>query len=373
MIYLDYSATTQTDVRVLNSFVEASEKYYANPNSRYTIGVESKEAIQQASLQIQQILNVPNMEIIYTSGASEANNLAIKGIAFEHASKGKHLIVGPFEHSSVVSCFSYLESIGYDVDIAPTNQEGMIDLEGLTKIIRQDTILISIGGVNSETGLRQNIEEIGEILDKYPQVVFHSDLTQVIGKVPMDLTNVDMISFTAHKIYGIKGIGALLKKPHITLTPQIHGGKSTTKYRGGTPSTALILSLAKAIEVAYENFENRYLHVLHLQEYMIEELSRMKGISLNRSQPSIPHIINLSVDGYDSHQVQDFFTSKEIYISTQTACSSNKSFSEVIYRLTKDEERAKSSIRVSISYHTTLQELTTFIHELEEVMHYEFR
>ena len=204
----------------------------------HTLGLEAKHLIDASTKQIADILGVKSSEIIYTSGASEANNLAIKGIE-NYQSRGNHIITTDLEHSSIYGPLNYMIEKGYEVDFVPL-KNGIVDIDALKKMISDKTILVSISAVNSETGLRNPIEEIGLLLKDYPKVIFHSDITQAVGKIKLNLENVDMASFTAHKFFGIKGIGALIKKDSIKLTPLIHGGKSTTIYRSGTPNTQLI-------------------------------------------------------------------------------------------------------------------------------------
>ena len=187
--------------------------------------------------------------MIYTSGASESNNLAIKGICLKYQNRGKHIITTFLEHSSVIGPLNYLIKMGFDVDFVKIKDDGCVDLEHLKSLLRNDTILVSISMVDSEIGLRQSIQEIAKILEEYPKCYFHVDCTQAYGKIPVDLTGVDLASMSAHKIYGLKGIGLLIKRENISIEPLIHGGKSTTVYRSGTPALPLIVSLMKALKL----------------------------------------------------------------------------------------------------------------------------
>ena len=252
MIYLDYSATTPVDKSVLESFNKATLDYPGNPNSIHALGVKSNELVNAATKQISKILGVLPSEIIYTSGSSESNNTAIKGICEKYQNRGKHIITTKYEHSSIYGPISYLQRHGFEVDFVETDSYGRVDIESLKSLLRDDTILVSITSVNSEIGIINPIEEIGKLLKDYPKVFFHVDMTQSIGKYKIDLENVDLASASAHKIFGIKGIGLLIKKEKILLEPLIHGGKSTTVYRSGTPAVALIVSLAKALRLINE-------------------------------------------------------------------------------------------------------------------------
>ncbi len=368
MIYLDYSATTPVNPEVLDAFHKFNLEHYGNPNSSHELGVFAKSKVEETSLKIKNILHVQNYEVIYTSGATEANNLAIKGFAFSNQYRGKHIISCPYEHSSVTSCLNYLAKLDYDIDILSLDETGKVNLDELEELIRDDTILVSISLVNSELGIIQDIERIKAILKKHPQVKFHSDLTQAIGKVPVDLAGIDLISFTAHKIYGIKGIGALLRKSDINLTPVIHGGKSISIFRGGTPSTPLIHSLGVALESAYKEFDNKRSHIKKLHEYLITNLETIPIVHLNYKD-GIDQIINVSFKGIPAINLQKALSQRGIYISTQTACNSEASYSKTVSQITGSEEFAETSVRISLSHLTTQEDLTEFLHAVKDIIH----
>jgi len=363
MIYLDYSATTKTSDEVLDTFVKVSKDFPGNPNSLHSLGVKSRELIDASTNQIAEILGVKPNEIIYTSGASESNNAAIKGICLKYQNRGKHIITTNFEHSSIYGPISYLQELGFEVDFVKTDSNGIVDLDDLKRLLRDDTILVSITAINSEIGIIEPIEEIGKVLKDYPKCFFHSDLTQIIGKKKIDLENVDLASFSAHKFFGIKGIGGLIKKEKISILPLIHGGKSTTAYRSGTPALPLIASLAKALRLSYIDLDNRYKYVKELNNYIKEKLSNYSNIYINSNDMCIPHILNLSIAGIKPETMLHALEEKDIYISTQTACSSGGDYSKAVYSLTNDINRASSSIRISLSYKTTKEEVDIFIKE----------
>ena len=362
MIYLDYSATTPVEESVLNSYIETTKKIIGNPNSLHKLGVDAKRLIDRATSQIATILGVKPNEIIYTSGASEANNTAIKGICLKYQNRGKHIITTPLEHSSIIEPLNYLKELGFEVEYVNLTPSGKVDLEDLEKKLREDTILVTIASISSELGIIQPVNEIGKIVKKHPKAFFHSDITQSMGKEKIDLTNVDLASFSAQKFYGMKGIGALIKKENIVIEPLIHGGKSTTKDRGGTPATPLIVSTAKALRLAYENIEEKENKVRKLNDYLREELTK-ENITINSPIDAIPNILNISIENIKPETMLHALEEKEIYISTKTACATSNA-SLAVLSLTKDTTKASHSLRISISYKTTKEELDIFIKEL---------
>lgn len=365
MIYLDYSATTPVNEEVLNSYIETTKKMVGNPNSLHKLGIEAKSLIDAATRQIANILKVKPNEIIYTSGASESNNTAIKGICLKYQNRGKHIITTHLEHSSIIEPLNYLKRQGFEVEYVNITENGMVDIEDLKKKIRDDTILVTIASINSEVGIVQPIKDIAALLKKYPKVYFHSDITQSLGKEKVDLTDIDLASFSAQKFYGMKGIGGLVKKENVVIETLIHGGKSTTKDRSGTPATALIVSMAKALRLAYENLEEKQKYVKELNIFLRNELEKNE-ITINSPEVAIPNILNISLENIKPETVLHALEEKEIYISTKTACATNDS-SDAVYAITKDEEKAKHSLRISLSYLTTKKELEIFITELVRI------
>lgn len=362
MIYLDYSATTPTDEKVLESFNKASISFFSNPNSLHKLGTKANELINASTKQIADILKVKPSEIIYTSGSSESNNTVIKGVAIKYKNRGKHIITTEFEHSSIYGPISYLQKYyDFEVDFVETDEYGRVKIESLEKLIRDDTILVTIASVNSEIGIRQPVEEIAKIVKKHPKCFFHVDATQSIGKEIIDFKDVDFVSFSAHKFFGIKGIGCLIKKENIQIEPLIHGGKSTTSYRSGTPQLPLIVSTAKALRLATDNIEEKIKKVKEYNDFLKENLKKYENVKINSNQYCIPQILNISVNGCKPETMQHALEEYDVYISTQTACSKSGEISRAVYALTKDMERAKSSIRISLSYVTTKKELEEFL------------
>ena len=367
MIYLDYSATTPVNDEVLDTFCKVSRNFVGNPNSLHKLGVEAKELIDASTRQIEDILKLHDKEVIYTSGASEANNTAIMGVVKKYPNRGHHIITTRLEHSSIIAPISALQNEGYEVSFVDLDENGLVTIENLKKLIRNDTVLVSIGCVNSELGIIQDIDKLGKFLKKYPKLIFHSDITQAVGKIKLNLDNVDLASFSAQKFYGLKGVGCLIKNKNIKIEPLIYGGKSTTVYRSGTPAVALIASLAKALRLVYEDFDNRYNYVKGLNSYLREELSKIDGVHINSSLESSPYILNISIKNIKSEVMLHALESEDIYISTQTACSKGES-SIGVFEITKNEDYALHSLRISLSYLTTKEELDVFLKVFKEQM-----
>lgn len=359
MIYLDYSATTPVDEEVINTYARVCREFIGNPNSLHKLGVDAKKLIDASTKQIADILGVKPSEIIYTSGASEANNTAIKGIALKYQNRGKHIITTELEHSSVIAPISYLTSLGFEVDFVKLDENGLVDLEDLENLLRDDTILVSIAAVNSEVGVAQPIDKIAEIVKKYPKCYFHSDVTQSIGKQRIDLSNVDLASLSGQKFFGMKGVGILIKKESIIIEPLIHGGKSTTVFRSGTPATPLIASISKAMRLAYDDFDSKLLKVKEIHDYLIDKIKDL-DIYINSNDYCLPNMVNVSLKNIKPETMQHALEEYDIYISTQTACSSSE-YSKAVYAVTRDKEKSRHSIRISLSYKTTKEEIDKFV------------
>lgn len=359
MIYFDYSATTPVDKRVIDTYSKVCSDYIGNPNSLHKLGLKSKELIDASVRQIASILKVLPEEVIFTSGASEANNLAIKGICSKYKNRGRHIITTKLEHSSVSQAISYLEENGFSVDYVNLLDDGTVDLVDLDNKITDDTILVSIVAVNSEVGVIQPLDKISEVIRKYPKVYFHSDVTQAIGKLKINLNCVDLASFSAQKFFGMKGIGCLIKRKKIIIEPLIHGGKSTTIFRSGTPATPLIVSLARALRLSYEDFDIKYNKVRELHDYLITKLEKF-DLFINSGDNCVPHIINISLKNIKSEVMLHALEEDDIYVSTQTACSSG-GYSLALLAIFSDKDRASSSLRISLSYLTTKEELDKFL------------
>ena len=366
MIYLDYSATTPVDKRVLETFNKVCLDYPGNSNSLHSLGVKSKELEEYVTDKIAKILKIRPTEIIYTSSSSESNNTAIKGICLKYKNRGKHIITTSLEHSSVIAPLNYLTKQGFEVDFVNLKDAGTDDLEHLKRLMRDDTVLVSISYVDSELGIVQPINEISKIVKANPKTFFHVDCTQAIGKINVDLSNIDLASISAHKIYGLKGVALLIKKENIVIEPLIHGGKSTTIYRAGTPALPLYASMMKALELIVPTVEENIKYITKLNKKIIDRLSNYENVYINSTDKSIVNTINLSIKGIKPETFIHALEKYEIYVSTKSACSSADSMSNSVYAVTKDKERANNTIRISLSYLTTEEEIDKFLKVFDE-------
>ena len=367
MLYLDYAASTKVNREVLNVFNEVTEKYFANPNSVHKLGQDAKTVIDEAIAKTATILNCESDEIIYTSGASETNNLVIKGICERYKSKGKHILIGPYEHNSIVSSVTAMQNKGFDIEVLSLTKDGLIDLNDLKNKLREDTILVSIASIDSELGIRQSIEEIGAIL-KDKNCFFHTDASQSFGKESIDYSLCDLVTITPHKFYGLSGIGILIKRKNISLIPQIDGGKSTTVYRSGTPTTALIAASAKALELINDNFDSYYSYVTNLNKKIKNELSKYSNLIFNSNKYSTPYIINISIKGIKANDLVKKLEENKVYVSAKTSCCPVEGASKLVYALTKDKTRALSSIRISLSHLLTIEDIDNFLKIFDKVL-----
>ncbi|WP_073587920.1 cysteine desulfurase family protein [Anaerocolumna xylanovorans] len=361
MIYLDYAAHTPVCDEVLKSFEEAARDFTGNPNSPHTPGVMAKKRLEEATENIAKILSAKKEEIIYTSGASESNNLAIKGIAKSYQRYGKHIITSFLEHASVTGPVAALKNEGYEVDFVNINKDGSVDLEHLKELLRDDTILVSIACVDSEIGAIQPIDKIYELVKTKPHCFFHVDATQAVGKIPVSFQNMDLMTLSGHKIYGITGIGVLLKKEQIMLEPLIHGGLSTTSFRSGTPALALCVSLESALAYTTGHLEEFYDKVREKNLLLRRALEKNKNIVINTPEDGSPFILNLSLKGVNTNALQAALDEKGICVATKSACCAVNTVSKPVYAMTKDKKLSLATLRISLSHMTTAEEIERFL------------
>ena len=361
MIYLDYSATTPVNPDVLDSLLKVSRDYIGNPNSMHSLGVKSRALLKSATRQIADCLNIKMEEIIYTSGATEANNTALLGVALRYKNRGNHIILSKLEHPSEYVLANYLENLGFRISYVNNDSDGLIELEDLKSLITDKTILVSIVGVNSEVGVRQPLKTIRQIIKKEnPNTIFHSDLTQGLGKVAINLNDVDLASFSGHKIYGPKGIGLLYKSEKVDIVPLIHGSSKDFPLRAGTPPLPLIVALSKAIRLCLMDLDKKELYVKKLNEKIVDDLSHYPNLKFNNTKYSIYHVINMSLMDIKPESFVHAMEDHEVYISTNTACSSGE-LSTSVMAIYGDKKRAMTTIRISLSCNTTMDEVNKFL------------
>ena len=365
MIYLDYSATTPVDIDVFDTLSKVTKNYIGNPNSMHSLGQKSMELLESATKQIADIFGVSSNEIVYTGGSTESNNMAIIGAALANHKKGKHIIVSKLEHPSIYVICDYLKSIGFEISYVKNDSDGLIDFDDLKKMVREDTILVSISAVNSEIGIRQPLKMIRQIIKKENiGTVFHSDMTQAIGKVSVNMRDTDLASVSGQKIFGPKGIGFLYKSSMIKLTPLLYGS-TKENINPGTPPLPLIAALSKAVRLANENLEKKERFVTLLNEKIVNTLSKYPNILFNKTKYSIPHILNISVMDVMPEVMVHALASHEIYVSSNTACSSGE-VSNAVLAVYNDLNRAKHTIRISLSHVTTTEEINRFLEVFKE-------
>lgn len=367
MIYLDYSATTPIGFEVLDTYNKTSKDFFGNPNSLHELGVKSKNLMNSATKQIAEIFNINESEITYTDGATMANNMALMGVAMHEHKRGKHIIVSKLEHPSIYAICTHLETLGFEISYVGNDEEGLIDFDDLKKLIREDTILVSICAVNSELGIRQPLKMIRQIIKKEnPNTIFHSDMTQAVGKVSVSMHDVDLATFTAHKIYGPKGIGVLYKNNNILISPILFGSGKTNMLNPGTPAVPLIVALSKAVRLATTDIEKRERFIERLNLKIVDALKKYSGVMINKTKYSIPHILNISLRNIKAetflHALEEF----EVYVSSNTACSS-ATLSSSVMAVYNDKVRASSTLRISLSHLTTTDEVNKFISYFDQI------
>lgn len=360
MIYFDNSATTKPYKEVIDSFVKVSTEYYGNPSSLHRLGSQAEQLLTKARTQIAELLKIKSQEVLFTSGGTESNNLAIKGAATMYKGRGRHLITTSIEHPSVKAAMEQLAQNGFEVTYLPVDKSGRVSVEDVRKAIRHDTILISIIHVNNEVGTIQPIQSIGEMLKEYPKILFHVDHVQGIGKVPLSLKDgqVDLCSFSGHKFHGLKGTGMLYIKKGIKLAPLFSGGSQESKQRSGTENVAGMVAMAKALRMVLARSEQELGQLILIQNKLREGLSQMQGVVIHTPhQHAAPHILNFSLQGIKSEVFVHALEQQGIYVSTTSACSSKRRQpSSTLIAMGVSESLAGSSIRISLSYDNSVGE-----------------
>lgn len=360
-VYLDYAATTPVDKRVAEKMIPYLTETFGNPASNsHAFGWEAEEAVEKARADIAALINADPKEIIFTSGATESDNLAIKGAANFYKTKGKHLITVKTEHKAVLDTMRELERQGFEVTYLGVQENGLIDLEELKAAIRDDTILISVMWVNNEIGVVQDIPAIGEIC-RERKIVFHVDAAQACGKVPVDVeaAKIDLLSMSAHKVYGPKGIGALYvrRKPRVRLEAQIHGGGHERGFRSGTLPTHQIVGMGEAFRISKEELAQDTAHYLKLRDIFLKGIEGIEEVYINGDlEHRAPNNLNVSFNFVEGESL--IMAVKELAVSSGSACTSaSLEPSYVLRALGRNDELAHSSLRITFGRMTTEEEV----------------
>ncbi len=368
-IYMDYSATTPIDPRVVDKMIPYLREQFGNPASRsHQYGWDAERAVEEARENVAALVNADPREIIWTSGATESDNLAIKGAAHFYKSKGKHIITVKTEHKAVLDTCRELEREGFEVTYLDVKEDGLIDLEKFKAALRPDTILVSVMSVNNEIGVVQDIEAIGEIT-REKGIVFHVDAAQATGKIEIDLQKlkVDLMSFSAHKTYGPKGIGALYvrRKPRIRIEAQMHGGGHERGMRSGTLATHQIVGMGEAFRIAREEMATENERIRMLRDRLLRGLSEMEETYVNGDmEKRVPHNLNISFNFVEGESL--IMAVKDVAVSSGSACTSaSLEPSYVLRALGRNDELAHSSIRFTVGRFTTEQDVDYVINLLK--------
>ena len=372
-IYLDNASTTKVDSRVLDIFNKTHEMFFANPSSIHQLGQKALRELDKSKESVLRLLNLNDHQVIYLSGASEANNLAIKGACLKYKNRGHHIITSAYEHPSVLETFRQLEKeFGFEVTYLLPNENGIITVDSVKSALRNDTIFVSIMAVNNEIGSINPIEEIADLLSGYPKVIFHTDACQAVGKMKsiINFNKVDLITLSGHKIHGLVGFGALIKRKKIDLLPLVSGGGQEYNLRSGTNDLAGALAFKTALEIAIKEQKNRYEHVESLSKVILEYLANRKDLFiLNSKSPFNPYIINFSSLTKKGSVIVEALSNNGVMVSSTSACHSSKEKgSYVVKSLGNSDQVSNNTIRISLDYTNSLEEIKEFLSFLDKIM-----
>lgn len=368
MIYFDNSATTAMDAAVLQTYQQTAQRVIGNPSSLHRLGEEASQLLRRARQQIADIMHCQPHEIVFTSGGTEGDNLVLKGTAIEKRAFGNHIIVSAIEHPAVLETAHQLSQLGFDVDLAPVTKDGVVDVESFKQLLRDDTILVSVMAVNNEIGTVQPIQEISDVLEAYPNVHFHVDAVQAIGKIPLDryLTpRVDFATFSAHKFHGPRGTGFVYWKDGKRLAPLLNGGGQESNRRSGTENVPAIVAQARALRLLTEDEEKKQ----HYERQMIaslrdglEKYDKVTIFTPNDDAITAPHILCFGIDGVRGEVLVHAMEQHDIYISTTSACSSRKHLpAGTLKAMNVPQNKAETAVRISLDSYNKADELAKFM------------
>lgn len=371
--YLDNSATTVVVAPVKDIMIKTMCEDFGNPSSLHLKGVDAEKYVKKAREIIAKSLKVDEKEIIFTSGGTESNNLALIGTALANQRAGKHIITTCFEHASVLSTMDFLKDMGFEITYLAVDSDGKIDLNQLKESLREDTILVSVMYVNNEIGAVEPVSEISKIIKAYnPDIVFHVDAIQAYGKYiinPKKL-GIDLLSVSGHKIHGPKGSGFLYASGKVKLKPIIYGGGQQKGMRSGTENVPAIAGLGEAVKYSYDNFNEKIEKLYSLKDYFIDEVSKIDNVKINskKGKESAPHIVSVSFIGVRSEVMLHTLEDRDIFVSAGSACSSNKqkNVSATLKGIGLKPEEIDSTIRFSFCYETTKEEIDYAVDVIKE-------
>lgn len=371
-IYLDHSATTHVDTRVLEAMLPYFSEKFGNASSLHSFGQEAAEALAISRELVAAALGAKPSEIIFTSGGTESDNLAIKGAAYMHSSKGRHIITSVIEHPAVLRTCEELEREGFEVTYVPVDSEGILDLKFLEDSIRHDTILISIMHANNEIGTIQPIKKISELISGR-EIILHTDAVQSVGKIPTDVNQlgVDMLSISSHKLHGPKGVGALYLRSGVNTMPLVQGGGHERGLRPGTENIPGIVGFAKAMSISKEQLEEDSKHMQHLRDSMIKEIqSRIPHVRLNGHEKTrLPNNVNMSFKHVEGESLLMLLDMNGVAVSTGSACSSkSQKASHVLTAIDPGVEYIHGSLRFTLGRENSMEEIDIVVDLLEEAV-----
>lgn len=369
-LYFDYCASTPLYPEVFQIFIDSTKSLYMNPSSTHILGQNIKNLVDKSRQDISDLLDIKPSEVIFTSGATESNNIAIIGLIHsmkKSFNKEPHIILSDTEHSSVYNCCKKLEAEGVEVTYLPVNENGLVSINDVRNSIKDNTVLISIMHVNNETGSTQPIQEIGNLVKNKSEIYFHVDGVQAVGKLPLNLEFIDLYTISGHKIGAPKGIGALVVKEHVPISPILFGGNQENGIRPGTTNVPGVLSLTEALKISITKQGNRWRHLTNLHNMLDEFVRSVPELSVNspKNGDCSPHIYNFSYKGIPSAILLSILEKRGIIASSQSACSSYKQTSRVLMAMNGDFEISSSSVRISFHESTRLKDMEYLVNSIK--------
>lgn len=374
MIYFDNAATTQTQPEVIKTYMEVATKIWGNPSSLHNLGTQATRILEASRRQIAELLGKESKEIFFTSGGTEGDNWVIKGVAFEKAHLGKHIIVSAIEHPAVKESALWLKTQGFEVDLAPVNTQGFVDVSALETLIRPDTTLVSVMAVNNEIGAIQPIQEISQLLADKPTISFHVDAVQAIGKVPTEqyLTDrVDFASFSGHKFHSVRGVGFVYIKAGKKIAPLLTGGGQESDKRSTTENVAGIAATAKALRLTLDKAADSQKQLAAMKQILVDELSKYQDVTIfSGIENFVPSILTFGIKNIRGEVIVHAFEDHQIYISTTSACSSKAGKpAGTLIAMGVPQKLAQTAVRVSLDDDNDMGQIEQFLTIFKQIYH----